>query len=283
VTTKGKTIRNGDNWDDRPEALRRTVVVLWEPQDDINIGNAVRACKNFGVTDLRLVRPAKANLERVSISAPKAADVIQGMEIYDDLDSALADCTKVFGTTARERGKKWSVAEPRAAAGKSVEAATGEGRSAFLFGREDSGLPNEALDRCHYVVTIPTNPAHTSINLGQAVLLCMWEVFRAATDAPVARSEVDALEMDLNHPAASQEEIDSLVDRAEETLEEIGFFRHESNAHIVRTLRKMFLRANLDTRETAIWHGIFSKMSRYVTERLEEAGLTPDEATEDGA
>lgn len=255
-------------------------MVLWEPQDDINIGNAVRACKNFGVTDLRLVRPAKANLERISISAPKAADVIQGMDIHDDLDSALADCTKVFGTTARERGEKWSVAEPRAAAGASVEASRDDGRSAFLFGREDSGLPNEALDRCHYVVTIPTNPAYTSINLGQAVLVCMWEVFRAATDAPVQRSEVEALEMDMNHPAATAEEIDALVDRAEETLEEIEFFKHESNAHIVRSLRKMFLRANLDERETAIWHGIFSKMSRYVTERLEEAGLTPGDADE---
>jgi len=254
------------------------VVVLWEPQDDINIGNAVRACKNFGVTDLRLVRPANADAERISISAPKAVEVIQNMGIYDDLDDALADCSTVFGTTARQRGEKWSMAEPRAAADAAVEAARGEGRSAFIFGREDSGLPNEALDRCEYVVTIPTNPAYASINLGQAVLLCMWEVFRAATDQPVARSEVDSLEMDTNYPPASHEELDALVDRAEQTLEEIEFFKHESNAHIVRTMRKMFVRANLDTREAAIWHGIFSKMSRYVTERLEEAGLSPGSA-----
>ncbi len=150
--------------------LDNIVVVLWEPQDDINIGNTVRACKNFGVTDIRLVRPRQADPQRIAISAPKADDVISRLRRCADLEEALDGCVYAIGTTARPRHQERVFTEPRGAAIKAVQMAEAKGKVAYVFGREDSGLSNSALDRCHSVVTIPTRPDYSSLNLGQAVL-----------------------------------------------------------------------------------------------------------------
>jgi len=241
-----------------PPALEHVVVVLWEPQDDINIGNTVRACKNFGIQSIRLVRPASADPDDIAISAPKADDVISDIEHYDDLDGAVADCVYVVGTTARRRASRQVVTEPRGAAERAVETARTD-RVAYVFGREDSGLPNDALDRCHAVVTIPTNPAYTSLNLGQAVLLNAWEVFRVASDQPV---ETPAIEVgpEGEHDPAEMEDLERLFEKAERALQAVDFFKVDATWNIMRSIRGMFLRAGLDEREVSIWMGIFSEM-----------------------
>ena len=257
-----------------PESLSRIVVVLWEPQDDINIGNTVRACKNFGVRDLRLVRPAEADPHRISISAPKADDVIDNIQTFDSLDAAVADCRMVIGTTARSRASRSRrvVTEPRGAAQSAIEA-TAQGRVAYVFGREDSGLPNKALDSCHSVVTIPTDPDYSSLNLGQAVLLNVWEVFRVATEQPRERPAINWIEPESEREPASMEALERMFEEAEEALHAIDFFKIDETWNIMRSLRSMFLRAGLDEREVAIWIGIFSG----VVEALE------DDSDQDGA
>ena len=162
--------------------LANIVVVMLEPQDDINIGTAVRACKNFGISDIRLVRPRKGNPKGILISAPRAQDLISKIQRFDTLEEALADTTLVLATTARTRKGVWISHEPRTAAQALLETAQ-EAKAALLFGREDSGLPNEALDRCHGTITVPTDPDYSSLNLGQAVLLTAYEVFREAQGA----------------------------------------------------------------------------------------------------
>lgn len=251
-----------------PAELENVTVVLWEPQDDINIGNTVRASKNFGVTDIRLVRPASADPETIAVSAPKAEDVIDSIGVYTELEEALADCVFVVGTTARSRAARRVVTEPRGAAVEAVEAAA-EGRVAYLFGREDSGLPNEALDPCHQVVTIPTNPDYTSLNLGQAVLLNVWEVFRVATDQPVEKPAID-VEPDGERfdPPAKVEMMEQLFEMAEEALHGVDFFKADETWNITRALRSVFLRARLSEREASILMGIF----REVIEVVEEDG-----------
>lgn len=251
-----------------PTELDNITVVLWEPQDDINIGNTVRASKNFGVTDIRLVRPASADPETIAVSAPKAEDVIDSIEVYTELEEALADCIFVVGTTARSRAARRVVTEPRGAALEAVDAA-GDGRVAYLFGREDFGLPNEALDPCHQVVTIPTNPEYTSLNLGQAVLLNVWEVFRVATDQPVEKPAID-VEPDGERfdPPAKVEMMEQLFEMAEEALHAVDFFKADETWNITRALRSVFLRARLSEREASILMGIF----REVIEVVEENG-----------
>lgn len=248
-------------------ALDNVVVVLFEPQDDINIGNTVRACKNFGVRRIRLVNPASADPRRISISAPRAADVIDALERFDSLEAALADCTLVVGTTARQRHNKRLYLEPRGAAAEIAEAAAGGGTCAILFGREDSGLPNEALDHCHATVTIPTNPDYSSLNLGQAVLLLIWEVFRAATDQPITRPEADLVRADSEHPPADHEAVERMFQHAERVLDDVGFLKESSREHMVSVFREMLLRSGLDTREVAIWHGIFSQVEWAVSHK----------------
>jgi len=245
--------------DTLPESLSQIVVVLWEPQDDINIGNAVRACKNFGVHDLRLVRPKEADPHQISISAPKAPEIIQNIGHHETFAEAVEDCVLTVATTARPRTGRQVVTEPRGAAATTVEA-TGEGKVAYVFGREDSGLPNEVVDRCHSIVTIPTDPDYSSLNLGQAVLLNMWEIFREATDAPEERPDLERVEANREHPPAEMGSIDRMIDTAERALHAIDFFKIDQTWHIIRSIRSVFLRADLDEREAAIWHGIFGEV-----------------------
>ena len=253
--------------DELPAILDNLCVVLWEPQDDINIGNTVRACKNFGVRHIRLVRPAEADPHRISISAPKADDVIEQMESFETLEAAIGDCKLVVGTTARPRTARSRriATEPRGAAASAVEAAD-EGRVAYLFGREDSGLPNEALDSCQSIVTIPTDPDYSSLNLGQAVLLNVWEVFRVATDQPIEGPDIDWIGADSEYEPAEMQKVERMFEMAREALEAIDFFRTEATWNIMRTLKSMFLRAGLDDREVSIWMGIFSEIQKAAEE-----------------
>ncbi len=249
--------------------LERTSVVLVEPQNDINIGVAVRAARNFGVPSMRLVRPRVADPEEILVCAPRSEEYIEGIEIYDDLDSALADRVFVVGLTARSRSARWTVLTPPQAA-RALQAASQEGPVAVLFGREDSGLPNEVLDRCHGVVTIPTNPEYTSLNLGQAVLLMMWEIFRLQSGADGPGEEVGVVAAGGAVPMAA---LERLFQHAEEALEAVEFFKTDTREHILRSVRSVFMRAGLDDRELAIWHGIFREVPAF----LRRKGLVQEE------
>src|SRR5437016_9188679 len=150
-------------------------VVLHEPQDLVNIAHVVRALKNFGFRDLRLVSPREYDAYRVEGIAHQTQDVLARVARFDRLEDALLDCVHVVGFTARGRTAKRHLQRPREAAAGVLT--RGEpGPVALLFGREDKGLPNEALDRCHRVVTIPASPAYPSLNLAHAVVLMLYEV-----------------------------------------------------------------------------------------------------------
>src|SRR6478752_4839665 len=151
--------------------LSQVAVVLFEPQDPVNIAATVRAMKNMGVSTLRLVRPCAYDPVRLEGIAHDTWDVIDSIQHFDDFDAAVADCVRLVGYTARRRAAKWRILDPKQAA----EDALGyvdSGRVGIVFGREDHGLPNEILDRLHAVVTIPTTE-HASLNLAQAVLIAL--------------------------------------------------------------------------------------------------------------
>src|SRR5712664_4810608 len=170
-----------------PRALRGArargmiVVVLHEPQDLVNIAHVVRGMKNFGLRDLRLVNPREYEAYRVEGIAHQTQDILARVRAYSTLEEAIADCVHVVGFTARGRTAKRNLQRPREAAAEIVARAEA-GPVALLFGREDKGLPNEALDRCHRVVTIPTNPAYASLNLAHAVVLMLYELALARGD-----------------------------------------------------------------------------------------------------
>lgn len=222
--------------------LHQVRVVLFEPQDPINIGAVVRAMKNMGVRDLRLVRPVWYEPNRIEQVAHDTRDIVQRIRHHDDLDDALAGCVRVAAFTARRRAAKWTRANPRSMATDLLEWAE-RGPVAILFGREDHGLPNEALDRAQVLVTIPTTE-HWSLNLAQAALLALYELHVTAGDASrrLGRPRKHA-------PAARVEQLELTFADAERSLDAIDFFRTRNPEHVMRTVRTLLFRAAPDARE----------------------------------
>jgi tRNA/rRNA methyltransferase/tRNA (cytidine32/uridine32-2'-O)-methyltransferase len=237
--------------------LSSVVVVLYEPQDPVNIAATVRAMKNMGVTRLRLVRPVEYEVVRLEGIAHGTMDLIERIEHFDSFDSAVADCVRLVGFTARRRAAKLRVIDPKQAAAELLEIAT-EGPVALVFGREDSGLPNEILDRVHAAVTIPTTD-HASLNLAQAVLIGCYELHLAAADATrtIAPPRKDA-------PPPTNEQFEQFFTDAEGSLAAIEFFKTRFPEHIMRTLRSLTFRAAPNARELSLIRAMALEVRNYL-------------------
>jgi TrmH family RNA methyltransferase len=227
--------------------LENVIVVLHRPRDAVNIGGVVRAMKNMGFRRLRLVQPARFSAAEISGVAHRSEDLLAVLEEYTSLDAALADAVYVAGTTARPREAHRVRGDVRNLAAELLaRAATGP--VALLFGPEDKGLDNQALDRCSSVVSLPANPAYPSLNLAQAVLLLLYELRTAATSGHALAPEQQLPREEL--PAFAQRE--ALVGAVEQALEAIEFFKPGRRESIMRTLRGLLQRAEPDARETAL-------------------------------
>ena len=249
-------------------AAGAVVVVLHEPQDLVNVAHVIRVLKNFGLRDLRLVAPREYDAYRVGGIAHQTSDVIARVSLYDELGPALADCVHVVGFTARGRTAKRTVQRPRAAAAEILErAAELGGTVALLFGREDRGLPNEALDRCHRVVTIPTNPAYASLNLAHAVVVMLYELAlaRGADERALKPPRRRA-------PAATAVELERLFEDIELALAAVEFFKTRNATLVVRTLRDVVHRVPLDAREAKLIRAMAIEVRKY-GERLARSRL----------
>jgi len=242
-----------------PEAsvLAAVRVVLYEPQDPVNIAATVRAMKNMGFANLYLVRPVEYDPYRLEGIAHSTADVIARIVRCETIDEALAECVLVVGFTARRRAAKRELTTPRAAATGILESCAA-GPVALVFGREDKGLPNEVLDRAQLVVTIPTTE-HASLNLAQAVLIALYELHLAAADTTrtLAPPRKDA-------PPATTDEFEKLFADAESALQQIDFFKTRFHEHIMRSVRTIFYRAAPDSREIALLRAIFIEVIRTI-------------------
>ena len=158
-------------------------VVLHQPQDLVNIAAAVRAMANMGIERLTLVDPAEFDPRRITGIAHRTEPIVEAARLTATLEEALADATYVVGTSARPRTAQRNYRRPRDLAPRILRRAR-DGDVAIVFGREDRGLSNEALDLCHEVLVVPTAPEYPSLNLAQAVLLVSYELFLAGVDAP---------------------------------------------------------------------------------------------------
>jgi TrmH family RNA methyltransferase len=232
------------------------VVVLHEPQDLVNIAAVVRAMKNFRLRDLRLVQPAEYDTFRIEGIAHKSSDILKRVVRFGTLDEALADCHFVVGFTARGRSAKHNVARPREAMSEIVAMAE-RGRVALLFGREDRGLSNAALDRCDRAVTIPTNPTHASLNLAQAVCVAAYELF-------LRRGEPDPLKPPRRRaPPATHAAVEEAVTAARQALDAVEFFKTRNPDVVMRTVRSLVHRTPLDAREAKLVKAMCMEVLRY--------------------
>ncbi|MBI3566589.1 MAG: hypothetical protein HY084_00110 [Gemmatimonadetes bacterium] len=223
-------------------ALDRLLVVFNKPQDPVNIAAAVRAMKNMGVSRLRLVEPVPYDPWRIEGVAHGTRDVVSRIEHFDTLPAALADCVKVVAFAGKRRASRWPLATPREMAPIVLDAAA-TGDVALLFGQEDHGLPNDALDLSQLIVTIPTTE-HASLNLAQAVMLALYELHVAAGDATRQLDGPKRAAGPATHEAWEQTFAD--IDRA---LTEIRFFRTRSSENVMRSVRSLLARATPDSRE----------------------------------
>lgn len=232
-------------------------VVLCEPQSLMNIAHVVRAMTNFGARELRLVRPAEFDVHRITGIAHQSQELVSRAERVPSLDEALADATFVVGFTARQRSAKRNASYVR----EGVREAVGfedEGRVVFLFGREDRGLDNEALDRCHRTVTIPTADDHPSLNLGHAAAIALYERSLVVGEpAPLRAPKRSA-------PLATADALEALFGEIEESLQAVDFFKSRNQASIMRSVREIGHRTPLDAREANLIKAIAIEVRRFM-------------------
>jgi len=211
------------------------------------------------------LRPAEFDEYRITGIAHRSDPVVEATEIFDSLDDALSDVNWVLGTTARPRTAARNYVRPRKIAPDVLAAARAGTTVGILFGREDRGLANEALDRCNYVAIVPTDPEYSSLNLAQACLLVCYELFQTAGDRdPLPRGKRDM-------GPASGEELERMYDALERGLGSIHFYKGARKPEsILRTIRTLLSRAEPDLREAKLMQAIGFEMEKCVR-RLEEA------------
>src|SRR3569832_94936 len=233
--------------------LEQIRIVLVETTHPGNIGGAARAMKNMGLARLLLVIPQYFPHAEATARASGADDLLAAAELHPTLDAALAGCSLVFGTTARGRSIPWPAVDPRGAAQRALAAAP-QGPVAIVFGREHSGLSNEELDRCNYLLLIPTNPDYSSLNLAAAVQVIAYELRMATQQCPVMPTD--------STPLASFQERELFYGHLEEVLMELQFLDPNNPKHLMRRLRRLFNRVGLDQKEINILRGILTAVQR---------------------
>lgn len=235
------------------EALLAPIAtVLMQTSHPGNIGSTARALKTMGLAQLRLVQPARFPDPEASALASGAEDVLDSAQVYPDLAAALADARVVFGSSDRRRGIRMLEIGPRQFARLALDAAAA-GPVAVLYGTERTGLTNEELELCQYLVTIPANPQYSSLNLASAVQVLSHELRQEALTRLDAPAPADP------HVPAPNEQLERYFVHLQEVLDLIGFLGDRSPVKIMRRLRRLYQRALPDEREIAILRGILTE------------------------
>ncbi len=233
--------------------LDHITIVLHRPRSSENIGASARAARNMGISRLALVEPENCDLTRVVRMATHAAlDVVENIEVFSDLRTALKPFSYVVGTTARLGGERQEVNAPREVAARLVSiCATNE--VALLFGPEDRGLSNADLRLCHELVTIPSAD-FSSLNLAQAVMVLCYELFLAGRQER-AKPFVPKL--------ANRHELDAMYEHLKEVFLRINFINPENPDFWMRSIRRFFSRAGLQARDVKVIRGICRQIDWY--------------------
>lgn len=231
--------------------LSKIRIVLCRPSHPGNIGSAARALKTMGIADLRLVAPGRFPAPEAEWMAAGAVDVLQRARSHATLRDAIADCAASFALSARPREWSPQVLEVRAAARVALERAAA-GPVAFVFGTERSGLENDEVFACQYLVHIPAHPASSSLNLAQAVQVVAYEL-RMATGAPVPAPHRQG-------KLATVEDLEGLYAHLEQVAVASGFLDPESNSRLRERWRRLFSRLALEREEVNILRGLLNAL-----------------------
>lgn len=248
--------------------LENLTIVLFHPKFPENVGSAARACANMGCPNLIVVQPRNWDLGRASaLATPKGVDILSSMRVVDDLPTALAGFEFVYGTTARTGGWRKGLWTP-AKAGSTIAGQMDQGSSvAVVFGPEDRGLTNEETEICGKLLTIPTSPEASSLNLAQAVLVVLYECFKNVMEHP---GEEPAQPAPTN--LATHEEMELLFGNLKDTLAAIDYLKDENTDYWMLPVRRFLQRAPFRRSEFNMIMGV----CRQVKWIADKAGRTTD-------
>jgi tRNA/rRNA methyltransferase len=234
-------------------------VVLVEPQHAGNIGAVARAMKNMALNQLVLVNPVDHLAMEARMMAMHAFDILQRAQIVSTLSQAVADAGYVVGTTRRLGKARQATLTARGIAPLLLELAASN-PLALVFGREDSGLTNEELGRCHELVTIPAHPVFGSMNLAQAVLLVCYELYVASAAQPPHTPP----------KLATVEELERLYTHMRKVLRHIGFLHGSHPDRMMGYFRRFFARQGMKSRDVKIFLGVFRQIEWYIARHAAE-------------
>ncbi len=229
-----------------------TRIVLVGTTHPGNIGAVARAMKNMGLSDLALVAPRYFPHAEATARASGAEDLLEAAVVTGTLAEALRGCRFVAGASARARTIDWPALGPRECAERLVAESRG-GDVAVVFGPEKSGLTNEDLDHCQALLSIPADPAFSSLNLAMAVQIVCYELRLARTGAPVATPEREV-------PLATSEDLERFYAHLEQVMTASGFLDPDNPRFLMRRLRRLFARAQPDQNEINILRGILASV-----------------------
>jgi tRNA/rRNA methyltransferase len=228
----------------------RLRVVLVETRNPLNLGAAARAMSNFGFRRLRVVNPYEKAF-REARSAKGAARLLAGAEEFDTVAEAVADCTLVVGATAARRREVQHPLRRLEQGARLIRGHLRRGQAALLFGSEKTGLSNQDLSHCHWLLRIPTAEANLSMNLGQAVAICLYELTR---DAETARQKAEP------EPAAAAGEVERITMVLLEALRVSGYLHPRASAASDEKVRRLVRRLHLPARDAELWLGILRQL-----------------------
>ena len=228
-------------------------IVLVRPRGSGNIGSIARAMKNMGQTELAIVGKARTRSFWARAMAVHGRDILQNAKCHDTLRQAIGDCILVVGTTCRSGLYRRHSQTLRVVAADIVAAAR-KGKVALIFGPEDHGLSNKDLEHCQLLMTIPTHPDYQSLNVAQAAVICLYELYLAAL-TPAQSSAIER---------APAEDVERLFDLMRTVLLKIGFLDSENPEHMLLAFRRILGRAGLEEKDVRIFTGLFRQIQWYI-------------------
>lgn len=227
----------------------RLHVVLVSPRNPLNIGAAARAMSNFGFNSLRVVNPYELAF-REARSAVGASHILTEAKQFNSVADAVADCTVVIGTTAIRHRELQHPLRDVASAGRVIRKQLASNHIALLFGSERWGLSNDELSHCHWLMNVPTPEKHPSMNLGQAVAVCLYELIRSG--APKTRL--------AKIKTASAVEIERLTSLLVEILRSSGYIKSQSGASADERVRRFVRRLELSPEDAITFIGMLRQI-----------------------
>lgn len=248
-TTKPKPPMNKQALEDR------LVVVLVNPRNPLNVGAAARAMSNFGFRQLRMVNPY-AIAFREARSAVGASALLANANEFGNLAEAIADCSLVVGTTAARNRKLDQELKGLSDGAALIRRKLRSGRVALLFGSEKRGLSNRDLSWCHWLLRIPTREDHPSMNLGQAVAVCLFEL---------AKQSKLPTTLPTQGAAATSQDLERVTEALLDGLETCGYFKSRPNASADEKIRRFVHRLTLAESDAELWLGMLRQMNWKMT------------------